>query len=252
VQLLAHGLGQSPAVQTLAWLAQSRDPEALRLVEQLKEAMVQRGVHKTRDAHGNTVKAALAPAPIRHLEDPHARVVLAVWLCVAEACRNHLANSRGLWLGNIAARLGVCRWTVGRALDALQASGALKRWRPPADATGVVKGLKHGQPYNVYMIRVLPRELLRQVHLFYVAQKRRTSAPEMTEAPAAPTPTERAALERVGLKAPTPPRVQSAPSGPSVAPRAYAWQTPQQAAAERAAAQARFSAFGPPRPPGEA
>jgi hypothetical protein len=86
----------------------------------------------------------------------------------------------------------VSRATVARALDALEASGALKRWKPPADTAGVMKGLKHGQTYNVYLVRVIPQELARQVHTFYVSAKRCTSSPYHVET-AQPAPAARPA-----------------------------------------------------------
>jgi hypothetical protein len=229
IHLLAYGKGDAPAAQQLAWLEQSGTEEARALVTQLREAMTQRDAHT----------ADRLDAPVRHLEDPHARLVLAVWLCIAEACRHGMANSRSLWLGHdqagrrggIAGRLGgVSRATVSRALDALEASGALKRWKPPAHTSGIVKGLKHGQTYNVYLVRVIPREVARQVHTFWVSQKRRTSSPYHV-----PETSERAQPARPA-QAPKPAAVAATPSRPDGRADAY----------DRHDALARFAEYLPP------
>lgn len=203
VMHLVRAEGKAPAKDTLAWLAATGTDDVQALERALREAMCQRDAETS----------ALLASPIRDLESPHARRVLAVWLCVAEMTRHHLANSRSLWLGHdetgkaggIAGRVGVCRRTVGRMLDALEAAGALKRWQAPKDTAGIVRG-KHGYAYNSYLVRVLPKNLARQVRAFWVAQKQQTELPEPTEAPVCPA-------------APEPPSSPPEPApGPSVEP----------------------------------
>jgi hypothetical protein len=247
---LVRGEGKSPARDTIAWLEQTGTDDVQTLCRALRQAMVQR-------SHDGT---HVFDAPVRDLESPHARLVLAVWLCVAEMTRHGMANSRALWLGHdrtglgggIAGRLGVCRYTVGRMLSALQHAGALKRWRGPKDSIGLVKGHEHGRPYNSYFIRVVPKNLAHQVRTYWVRQKRETELPEPTEAPVRPAAPE-------PLEAPPEPA-----HGPSVVPLTPADHAAlaelheelapfaRAAAYDRQQALATYGAFFPSGPPGKA
>ncbi len=206
VHKLVRGKGDDPAGAFLEFLRRDASDDTEPLVRSLVEAATERDTH--------TGKLLATP---RHLNHPVSRRVLATWAIVAQYCRGHIANSRALWQGHrnagsaggIGGRLGgLAADTVRRYLNMLQASGVLKRWQPPAGTQGVVRQLAEdgeGRCYAMYLVRVLPRALVRAVRSHYERAKREAPPPEAlqrsTVAPPAPAP----------RKAPPSPRAATAP-----------------------------------------
>jgi len=217
VHKLVRGKGDDPAQDFIEFLRRDASPETEPLVRALVEAATERDTH--------TGKLLAIP---RHLNHPVSRRVLATWAIVAQYCRGHVANSRALWQGHrhagraggIGGRLGgVAADTVRRYLNMLQASGALKRWQPPGHTKGVVRQLAEngeGRCYAMYLVRVLPRALVRAVRSHYERAKREAPPPE--------------ALQRSSVAAPAPapsraaptPRAAAAPRVPDERIRGYA------------------------------
>jgi len=191
--------GKPKAVdKALTLLARDGGDGAQTLVRQLVEAMTEREL-----ATGD-----LRPAPLRSVNDPSARGILALYLALAERTgRNGFVNARGLWQGHkqagkgggLAGRLGgVCAETVRRWTACLEASGIFTAWQPKPGAPGIAcsrtslaQGLYEGkgQAFNVYVLHHVPQAVKRRLREWYDKLSQRSpfppEAPSRPQAPAA-------------------------------------------------------------------
>lgn len=168
---LVRGRGKDPEGRVIELVRRDSGDEraAEILVRQLVEAATERHVET----------GALAAEPLRDITSPYARRVLAVWLIVAEHARNGIANSKILWHEHIARRVRASVSSVERALRDLEASGVLKQWQAPPGTPGVARQEKGEQRcYSTYLLRFLPRALVRAVRDFWTARRSPAPRPE--------------------------------------------------------------------------
>jgi hypothetical protein len=188
VARLVKAKGDNPAGAALDFIR--RDAQDPRAAESLVNALVEAATER------KVVSAELDATAIRALNAPTARRVLAIWLMVAEAARptgdgRGRANSAALWHENLARRARCSVDTVGRAVRALHASGAFKKWQAPPGSPGIARQKTgEGRCYLTYVMQ-LPRAVVRAVREFWQVRLSPAPRPEALQRPAG-GPTRRA------------------------------------------------------------
>jgi hypothetical protein len=181
VARLVKGKGENPAGAALDFVR--RDAADPRAAESLVRALVEAATER------KVTSAELDATAIRALNAPTARRVLAIWLMVAEAARptgdgRGRANSAALWHENLARRARCSVDTVGRALRALHASGALKKWQAPPGSPGIARQKTGEQRCYLTYVMQLPRAVIRAVREFWQVRLSPAPRPEALQRPA--------------------------------------------------------------------